>query len=465
MKNERFVIIGGVAAGMSAASRARVLRPEMEILVFERNGYISHIGCGMPYLISDIVKSSGSLLVYSPQFFKEKRNIDVYLHHEVKEISPQRNRVLVRDGQTGEEREYSYDKLLISTGARPVVPPVDGRDLKGVFTLRRHEDGIAVKDYINKHYPRNGLVLGAGYIGMEVAESFSETGMKVIVVEKMPSILGTMDDEINEMVEEELKTHGVVLVKSKAVMKFTGEGGSVAKAILEGGESIDVDIALIGAGIRPNSEIAKEAGVELGQAGAIRINSQMETNVPDIYAAGDCAEAYHLVLGRNVYIPLGTTANKQGKIAGENVAGGNASFAGIVGTAVFKVFDLEVCRTGITEKEARAEGINYISNIVEHTSKAHYYPGVSVIRIKLVADKKTGRLLGAQMVGAEGVSKRIDVFATALTARMTAQEIASLDLGYAPPFAPVYDPILIAAEQLDKRIPKDSAEFPVGRVT
>jgi NADPH-dependent 2,4-dienoyl-CoA reductase/sulfur reductase-like enzyme len=453
MKKERFIVIGGVAAGMSAASRARVLSPEMEIMVFERNGYISHVGCGMPYLISDIVKSSDSLLAYSPQFFRDKRNIAVYLHQDVKEVSPQRKTILVKDVQTGEGREYSYDKLLLSTGARPVVPPIDGTNLDGIFTLRRHEDGIAVKDYISRHSPKNGLVLGAGYIGMEMAESFSETGMKVVVAEKMPTILGTMDDEINEVVEEELKKKGVTMAKSKAVVKFIGEGGFLRKAILEGGQSIDITIALVSAGIRPNSEIAKNAGIELGQGGAIRVNRRMETNAPDIYAAGDCAEAYHLVLGRNVYMPLGTTANKQGKVAGENVAGGNASFSGIVGTAVFKVFDLEVGRTGITEKEAGTEGINCVSNVVEHTSKAHYYPGVSTIRIKLVADKKTGRLLGAQMVGAEGVSKRIDVFATAITAKMTAQEIASLDLGYAPPFAPVYDPILIAAEQLNKRIP------------
>jgi NADPH-dependent 2,4-dienoyl-CoA reductase/sulfur reductase-like enzyme len=454
MKKERFVVIGGVAAGMSAASRARILRPDMEILVFERNGYISHIGCGMPYLVSDIVKSSDSLLVYSPRFFKEKRNIDVYLHHEVKEVSPKKKTVMVKDMQTGEERDYSYDKLLLSTGARPVVPPIEGANLDGVFTLRRHEDGISVKDYVSRRSPRNGLVLGAGYIGMEMAESFSKTGMKVVVVEKTPTILGTMDDEINEMVEDELKRNGVALVKSKAVTKFTGESGLVKKAILDGGDSVDAAIALIGAGIRPNSEIAKGAGVELGQGGAIKVNSRMETNVPDVYAAGDCAEAYHLVLERNAYIPLGTTANKQGRVAGENVAGGIASFSGIVGTAVFKVFDLEVCRSGITEKEAKAEGLDYVSNVIEHTSKAHYFPGSSMIRVKLVADKETGRLLGAQMVGGEGVSKRIDVFATAITVKMTAKEIASLDLGYAPPFSPVYDPILIAAEQLNQRITK-----------
>jgi NADPH-dependent 2,4-dienoyl-CoA reductase/sulfur reductase-like enzyme len=294
--------------------------------------------------------------------------------------------------------------------------------------------------------------VGGGYIGMEMAESFAEAGMKVKVVEKMPSILGTMDDEITEVVEEELSRNGVTLLKSKAVVEFASEGSYLRKAILDSGESLDADIAVVGTGLRPNSEIARDAGIELGRTGAIKVNQRMETNNPDIYAAGDCAEAYHLVLGRNVYIPLATTANKQGRVAGENIAGGSASFPGIVGSAVFKVFDLEVGRTGITEKEARVEGIEYTSNVVEHGSRAPYYPGVSKIRIKLVADRNTGRLLGAQMVGREGVSKRIDVFATAITAKMAVHEIRDLDLGYAPPFSPHYDPVLIAADELYKKL-------------
>ncbi|MCX5998569.1 MAG: FAD-dependent oxidoreductase, partial [Chloroflexi bacterium] len=300
--------------------------------------------------------------------------------------------------------------------------------------------------------PKNGLILGAGYIGMEMAEAFTEAGIKVTVVEKMPGILGTMDDEITEVVEEQLRANGVALVKSRAVVEFAGEGSFVRRATLDSGESIDADVVLVGSGIRPNSEMARDAGIEVGKTGAIRVNRRMQTSLPDVFAAGDCAEAYHIVLDRNVYIPLGPTANKHGRIAGENIAGGSASSSGIVGTAVFKVFDLEMGRTGITEKEAKVEGLDYVSNVVEHASRAHYYPGASKIRIKLVADRKSGKLLGAQMVGREGVSKRIDVFATAITARMTAHEIGSLDLGYAPPFAPVYDPIIVAADELGKRI-------------
>ena len=452
MAKERFIIIGAVAAGMSAASRARRLKPDMEIVVFERTGDVSWAACGMPYLIADKVKSASNLVVYDTKFFKEKRNINIFLYHEVKQIFPQRKTVLTKNIKTGEEKEYSYDKLIIATGARAAVPPIRGIDLKGVFVLRDLQDGVAIKDYIIKNSPKKGLIIGAGYIGLEAAESFSSTGMSVTIIEKMPSILGTMDDEIAQVVEEELQKNNVSLIKSSGVIEFVGDRSIVSKALTDTGSSIDAQIVLIGTGIRPNSEIGKSAGIELGKTGAINVNDRMETNIPDIYAAGDCAEAYHLVLGRNAYIPLGTTANKQGRVAGENAAGGNASFAGIVGTAVFKTFDLEVGRTGITEKEAKTEGIDYASNVIQHTSRAFYYPGRSQIKVKLVADRKTGLLLGAQMAGHEGIAKRLDVFATAITAGMTVSQIGNLDLSYAPPLAPAYDPILIAADELDKKL-------------
>jgi NADPH-dependent 2,4-dienoyl-CoA reductase/sulfur reductase-like enzyme len=452
MEKQRFIVVGGVAAGMSAASRVRRLKPDSEILVFERSGYVSYIACGMPYLISDKVKSADSLIVYDAKYFKEQRNIDVFLHNEVRQIVPQRKSVMVRDLQTGEEREYAYDKLLIATGARPVIPQIKGRDLKGIFSLRRLEDGIAIKNYIKENSPKTGLILGAGSIGMEMAESFSESGIKVTIVEKMSNILGTMDDEINELVEPELKGKGINLIKSRSVREFAGEDYLVRKAILDSGETLETDIAIIGAGIRPDSGIAQDAGLELGVAGAIKVNERMETNIPDIYAAGDCAEAYHLVYGRNVYFPLGTTANKQGRVAGENMAGGQASFAGILGTAVFKLFDLEVGRTGLSEKEVRIEGIDYISNTIDSISRSRYYPGAGRIRIKLVAERNTGRLLGAQIAGYDTAAKRLDVLAAAITARMTAREVENLDLGYSPPLAPVFDPVIIAAAELEKKI-------------
>jgi len=452
MAKERFIIIGAVAAGMSAASRARRLKPDMEITVFEKTGDVSWAACGMPYLIADKVKAPNDLVVYDAKFFEEKRDIDIFLFHEVKQILPHRKTVLVRNTKTAAEKEHSYDKLLISTGARSVVPPIKGIDLKGVFPLRQLQEGANIKIYIRNNSPRKGLCVGAGYVGMEVAEAFSATGMKVTIIEKMPNILGTMDDEITQVVEDELKKNNVTVIKSTGVTEFIGSDSTLTRAVTDSGMSMDTDIALVGVGIRPNSEIAKEAGIELGKTGAIKVNERMETSISDIYAAGDCAEAYHLVLGRNVYIPLGTTANKQGRVAGENAAGGNTSFGGIIGTAVFKTFDLEVGRTGITEKEAKAEGIDYVSNVIHHTSRAFYYPGLSDIKVKLIADRKTGLLLGAQMAGHEGVSKRLDVFATAITAKMTVYQIGRLDLSYAPPFAPVYDPIIIAADELQKKL-------------
>jgi len=340
---------------------------------------------------------------------------------------------------------------VIATGARAVKPNIKGIDLNGIFTIRFLEDGIAIKNFIRENSPKKALIIGAGYIGMEMAEALVSLGIDVTIVEVMPNILGSMDDEINEVVEAELQKNGVKLLKSTSVVEFVGDG-FVRKAILNNGSSLDVDLVIVGAGIKPNSEIARDAGIEIGRSGAIAVNQRMETNIPGVFAAGDCAEAFHLVLGRPVYIPLGTTANKQGKVAGENAVGGNAIFKGIVGTAVFKVFELEVARTGISEKQAKEEGIDYVSTVIEHGSRAHYYPGGSKIRVKLIAERKTGRLLGAEMVGRDGVAKRIDVFATALHARMSIDEIAGLDLSYAPPFAPVWDPILIAANDIEKKL-------------
>jgi NADPH-dependent 2,4-dienoyl-CoA reductase/sulfur reductase-like enzyme len=452
MAKERLIVIGAVAAGMSAASRARRIKPDMEITVFEKTGDVSWAACGMPYLIADKVKSVNELVHYTAEFFHGKRKIDMRLYHEVKQIFPDRKTLMAKNIKTGEEKEYPYDKLLIATGARSVIPPIRGRELKGVFSLHQLQEGIAIKEYIRETSPKKGVIIGAGYIGMEMAESFSEAGMTITMVEKMPNILGTMDEEITAVVEEELKGNQVIVFKSSGVTEFVGDGSSVVEVRTDTGANIKAEIALIGTGIRPNSEIARDAGIELGRSGAIKVNERMETSITDIYAAGDCAEAYHLVLGRNVYMPLGTTANKQGKVAGENIAGGNTTFAGIVGTAVFKTFSLGVGRTGITEKEAKAEGIDYVSKVIEHVSRAFYYPGSSPIKIKLIADRKTRLLLGAQLVGSEGVAKRLDVFATAITARMTVSQIGNLDLSYAPPFAPVYDPIIIAATEIEKKL-------------
>lgn len=449
-KQVKVAVIGGSAAGLSAASRVRKLRPDWEIMVFERSPHISYAACGMPYLIAGKVQSAKDLVAYEPAFFEKKRNIRIMLRHEVTRIDSGNRSVHVRNLETGEESEYDYEKLLIATGASAVIPPLKGMDLKGVFTLRSLEDGIRVKQYLNAGTVKKALIIGAGNIGMEMAESFTERGAAVTVVERLPNILGNMDGEIAEVVELELKAKGVVLMKSRGVVELVGNGGSVTRALLDDGSSVEADVVLVSVGIRPNSTIAREAAIALGSTGAVRVNERMETNQADIYAAGDCAEAYHLVLRRNVYIPLGTTANKQGRVAGENMGGGDAAFAGIVGTSVFKAFDLEVGRTGLSEREATQEKLDYVAGVTEHRSRAKYCPAGNLIRTKLVADRVTGKVLGAQMAGREGVAQRIGIFATALIAGMTLKDVAGLDLGYSPPLAPVYDPVLIAASELLK---------------
>lgn len=447
---EKLVVIGGSAAGMSAASRARKLRSDMEIKVFERSPHISYAACGMPYLISGRVKTPQDLVAYEPEFFEQQRDIEIFLNHEVRTIDIARRTVGVQHVKTGAETKYHYGKLLVTSGAGAVVPPLKGIDLDGVFILRSLEDGIRIKDFIDTMRPASGLIIGAGSVGLEMAEAFTERGIKTTLVERLPGILGSMDADIGNVAIEELRDKGVSVMTSRSVVELVGNGSFVARASLDQEAPVEAGIVVVSVGIRPNVSVATEAGIELGGTGAIKVNERMETSVPGVYAAGDCAEAYHLVLGRNAYMPLGTTANKQGRVAGENIAGGDACFSGIVGTSVLKLFDLEVGRTGVSEQEARQERMDYIANVTEHRSRASYCPGRARIMTKLVADRATGRVLGAQMVGREGVSLRIGIFATAMMAGMTLKDVASLDLGYSPPLAPVYDPVLIAASDLMK---------------
>ena len=315
---KRIVVIGGVAAGMSAASKARKLRSDIEIFVFEKSGQISYGACGLPNLISDLIKSPEDLVSHDFKFFKEERDINVFLYHEVVAIYPAKQSVLVKNLKRGAENEYQYDKLVITTGARIFVPPIKGIEIKGIFTIKTLQDGIEIKDFIRKNVPKRALIVGAGHIGMEIAEALVIAGMDVTMVARGPDILGTMDEEIAKIVEEGLVRNNVMLLKSTSVREFISKNGYVREAILENSESINADIVIVCIGMRPNSEIAKEAGIEIDHTGAINVNQQMETNVPGIYSAGDCAMSYHQVLERQVYIPLGTAAVKQGKVAGEN---------------------------------------------------------------------------------------------------------------------------------------------------
>ncbi|HGY57347.1 MAG TPA: CoA-disulfide reductase [Caldithrix abyssi] len=452
-KNERFVIIGGNAAGMSAASRIRRNLPEAEIIVFEESGDVSYGACGLPYYISNDIPESERLIAISADDFRQKRNIDVRLHHRAVSFDPRKKTIELYSSTENNQEQISYDKLIIATGARSVKPPIDGIDLDNVFTLRTLQDGIRIKDSLDAKNHKNAIIVGGGYIGLEMAEALHKHGLKVTVVEMLDRLMPNVDTDISALVEEELHSKGCAVYKSNAVEEIMG-GSAVERVRLSDGTVLPADILVIAAGVKPNVEFALSGGVQLGGTGAIAVSSTMRTNVHNVFAAGDCAEAKNLVTGKNDYIPLGTTANKQGRIAGDNASGKASKFAGIVGTAAVKVFDLEIARTGICSATAKKLYPSAQSILIKSKSRAGYYPNPQKITVKLIFRPEDGRLLGAQMAGGEGVAKRIDVLATALHQRMSVQDIVELDLSYAPPFAPVWDPILVAANQATKLVRK-----------
>lgn len=442
------IVIGGVAAGLSAASYAKRRRPDMEVMVFERSPHASYGSCGLPYLIEGLVEDPADLIALPLEDLRKKRRLDVRVLHEVTRINTEGRRVCVIDLNTGEEFEVPYESLVISTGASPVMPPLPGIGIEEVFVLRTLEDGIRLEGFMKREQPKRAVVIGGGYIGLEMAEAFSARGCGVTLIEKLPVVLPGFDKEIAAIIEHKLIEKNVVLMLATGVKAFEKNRASVG-VITENGV-VEADLVLLAVGITPNTALAKEAGIELGSTGAIKVNRKMETNIPEIYACGDCAEAYHRIVKRNVWIPLGDTANKEGRIAGANIAGEEASFPGIIGTAATKIFELEIARTGLGEAEARTEGLEVSTALIDSYTRAHYYPGRKQITIKLISEKGTKRLLGAQAVGGEGVAKRIDVFAAAIWAGMTLDDIAWLDLTYVPPVATVWDPVLVAAQVASK---------------
>lgn len=441
MKARKLVVVGGCAAGMSAASAARRVNPDLEIVVFEASGYVSYGACGLPYFIAGVVKNHEELIAYTPEFFRERRKIEVHIRHRVESIDPNRKRVEVRDLRSGRVFEEGFDKLVIATGGSPIVPPIKGVDLEHVFTLRRIEDGLAIRQFISERSPSRAAIIGGGYIGVEMAESLRSAGLEVTIVEKLPYLMG-LDDEISRLVEEELTSNGVRVIKGAEASEIRLRGVMTTRG------DVQADLVMICVGVRPNVELAWNAGLMIGTAGAIEVDRRMRTSHPSIFAAGDCAQVKNLVTNRPDYIPLGTTANKQGRVAGTNAAGGDETFEGVVGTSVTKAFGLEVARTGLTERRAKELGFLPVSSVITAGSRAGYYPGGSEITVKLIADRRSRKVIGAQMAGGEGVAKRIDVIATAIQAGMTVDQIYGLDLSYAPPFSPVWDPILIAARRL-----------------
>jgi NADPH-dependent 2,4-dienoyl-CoA reductase/sulfur reductase-like enzyme len=445
---KRLIVIGGVAAGMSAAAKARRTDRNLQVVVYEKSPYISYAACGMPYFVAGDIPDPHELIVRTPEQMG-KQGVEVHVSHEVTAIEPEARTVTVRDLQGEREFTQDYDLLVIATGAQPVWPRLPGSDLHGIFALRSLDSGMDVQRFVAENRPRWAVVVGGGYVGVEMAETFRRLELEVKMVIRSGQVMrATVDGDVRELVHAELARYGVQVVQDTPVA-FEGEGR--VEAVATAARRFPCDIVLLGIGAQPNVELAEAAGVALGPTGAIATDAQMRTNLPSVYAAGDCCETQHLVTGQPAYIPQGSTANKQGRVAGENAAGGHASFGGVVGTMVVRCFDLAVATTGLTTARARTQGYDVQETMIRAKDISHYFPGAADIHVKLVVDGETDRLLGGQIVGRRGVAKRVDVLATALHNRMTIADLQGLDLSYAPPFAPVWDSILVAANVAAKR--------------
>ncbi|MCL6577281.1 CoA-disulfide reductase [Kyrpidia sp.] len=437
---KRFVIIGGDAAGMSAASQIRRLQADAEILAFEKGSTLSYAQCGLPYLIGGVVPEAKNLIARTPEEFRDKYRIQVFIRHEVTKILPEENAVIVKNLAEGSEEGFSYDTLLIATGGHAIFPQWEGRDLEGVFPLKNMDDALRIQGWVQKKNVAKVVIVGGGYIGLEMAEAFHHLKKEVAVLDLAPQVAGTFDPELAQLAQQELEQNGIRVALNEEVVALRGEKGRVTGVETKTG-FYPADLVLVAIGILPNSELAKDAGIELGVKGAIRVDDQMRTNRPNIYAAGDCAVHYHRVKGTEDYIPLGTTANKQGRIAGTNMGGGEAHFAGVVGSAIMKVLNVAMGRTGLSEREAKHLNIPYEVVSIRSRDHAGYYPNGERLHLKLLYHKENRKLLGAQIVGKHGVDKRIDVIATALYAGLTIDQLQELDLSYAPPFNSVWDPV------------------------
>jgi NADPH-dependent 2,4-dienoyl-CoA reductase/sulfur reductase-like enzyme len=445
---KRIVVIGADAAGMSAASQAkRIAGDAVEIVAFERGAYSSFSACGIPYWVGGDVGERDRLIARTPEEHRA-RDIDLRMRTEVTEIDVAGARVRARDVDSGAESWTSYDKLVIATGARPIRPDMPGVDAPGVHGVQTLDDGQALIDSLTRTRGRRAVVVGAGYIGVEMAEALINRGYEVTVVNRGSEPMSTLDADMGRLVHKAMEGMGITMVDDAEVTKVhTGEDGRVRAVATEDAE-YPADVVVLGIGVRPETALAKAAGLPLGAHGGLLTDLSMRVRGHEnIWAGGDCVEVLDLVSGQERHIALGTHANKHGQVIGTNVGGGYANFPGVVGTAVSKVCDLEIARTGLREKDARRAGLQFETVTIESTSRAGYYPNASPMTVKMLAERRTGRLLGVQIVGREGAAKRVDIAAVALTARMTVEQMTFLDLGYAPPFSPVWDPVLVAARK------------------
>ena len=442
MKQKKVVIIGGVAGGASAAARLRRLDENAHIVVVERGPYISFANCGLPYYLGGTIQDRAALTLQTPESFKARFNVDVRVFSEAVSIQPDNKTITIHNHNTGEEYEESYDSLILSMGADAAMPPIPGIDSKKVFTVRNIPDTVAVKTYIEEHQAKKAVVAGGGFIGLEVAENLRDLGMDVTLVEMADQVIPSIDADMAAQVHGHMRQKGLHLLLGSALQKI--EDTETGVSLTVNGEPIDADLLVMAIGVRPASEIAVKAGLPANAKGALIVNSAMETGVEGIYAVGDLIEITHFVTGEKGYIPLAGPANKQGRIAADNICGIPSRYTGTQGSSILKVFDLAVASTGITEKTAKALHLNYAKSFTFSANHATYYPGATNMSIKTIFEKDTGKILGVQIVGNDGVDKRCDVFATAIRAGMTAKDLTELELCYAPPFGSAKDPVNMA---------------------
>ena len=444
----KVVIVGGVAGGATAAARIRRLDESAEVLVLERSGYISYANCGLPYYIGDVITDSEALTLQTPESFFSRFRVQMKVHHEVTAIHPDRKCVSVRNLETGAVFEEHYDKLLLSPGAKPTQPNLPGVDMDNLFTLRTVEDTFRIKAYIHKNRPRSAVLAGGGFISLELAENLRELGMDVTIVQRPRQLMNPFDADMAAFIHSEMRKHGVKLALGHTVEGFRAKDGGV-DVLLKDGSPLHADMVVLAIGVTPETTLAKEAGLELGLKGAIRVNDRMQTSDPDIYAVGDAVQVKHYVTGQDTLLSLAGPANRQGRIAADNICGGDSRYPGSQGSSILKVFDMAAATTGINEGNARKAGLEVDTVILSPMSHAGYYPGGKVMTMKVVFEKETYRLLGAQIVGYEGVDKRIDVLATAIHAGMKAKQLKDLDLAYAPPYSSAKDPVNMAGFMID----------------
>ena len=444
----KIVIVGGVAGGATAAARIRRLDEKAEIIVFERTGFISYANCGLPYYIGDVIQNKADLTLQTPESFWKRFRITMKVRHEVLAIHPEKKTVSVRNLATGETFEEVYDKLLLSPGAKAMVPDLPGVNSKKIFTLRTVEDTFAIKSFVAEHKPRSAVMVGGGFIGVELSENLRELGLEVTIVQRPSQLLSPFDADMAAFIHNQMRKNGIKLALGASVTGFQ-EGDEGISVLLKDGNPIHGDMVVLAIGVTPETSLAKEAGLALGIKDSILVNDRMETSIKDIYAVGDAVQVKHAVTGSDALIPLAGPANKQGRIVADNICGGDSRYLGSQGSSVIKLFDMTAATTGINEKQAQKAGLAVDTVILSPMSHAGYYPGGKIMTMKVVFEKESYRLLGAQIVGYDGVDKRIDVLATAIYAGMKATDLKELDLAYAPPYSSAKDPVNMAGFMVD----------------